>query len=206
MDATTVRGPGVTAPPLPAGAPRIKVGVAIGIPEPWGSELDRSRAATGDPLAPFIPAHVTLLGPTEVDPGALPSIESHLAAVAAGHQPYQVSLQGTGTFRPITEVVFVAVAGGFTECVQLASEVRAGPLQRELFFPYHPHVTVAHDISTEALDAAFTELSGFTARFRVDRFTLYVHGADGRWRPVRDFPLSAGSRPSRSDGAASRAG
>ncbi|MEN3310514.1 MAG: hypothetical protein V7603_6716 [Micromonosporaceae bacterium] len=167
----------------------MKVGVAIGIPEPWGSQLDKSRAATGDPLAPFVPAHVTLLGPTDVDPDALPAIERHLAGVANGQRPYVVRLRGTGTFRPVTEVVFVAVASGISRCEQLAGAVRSGPLERELHFPYHPHVTVAHDIPTEALDAVFEELAGFSARFVVDHFTLYVHGADGRWRPVRDFPL-----------------
>lgn len=215
MDATTVRGRERSQPLPPAGAqpepvfgggehPQsrpepahqpLKVGVAIGIPEPWGSQLDRSRAATGDPLAPFVPAHVTLLGPTELKPGALPSVEQHLAGVAAGHRPYVVSLRGTGTFRPVTEVVFVTVAGGVRQCERLAGAIRSGPLERELLFPYHPHVTVAHDIPSEALDTVYAELSGFTARFTVDRFTLYVHGTDGRWRPVRDFPLGrAGTR------------
>ena len=33
--------------------------------------------------------------------------------------------------------------------------MRSGPLERELKFPYHPHVTVAHDLPEEALDRAF---------------------------------------------------
>ena len=65
-------------------------------------------------------------------------------------------------------------------------------MSRELNFPYHPHVTVAHDIEPAALDAVFDELAGYAARFEVDHFTLYMHGVDGRWRPVRDFPLTAG--------------
>jgi 2'-5' RNA ligase len=203
--------PAQQAPPDPAPTPAagagvredvaesaVRVGVAIGIPEPWGSQLNESRAATGDPLAPFVPAHVTLLGPTDVAADALPSIEEHLATVAAGHRPYVVRLRGTGTFRPVTAVVFVAVASGISQCEQLAGAVRSGPLQRDLHFPYHPHVTVAHDISSEAMDAVFEELAGFSARFVVDHFTLYVHGTDGRWRPVRDFPLGP-------DGSASRA-
>ncbi len=199
MDATTVRDRLPDAAPPAARTPRaaVKVGVAIGIPEPWGSQLDRSRAATGDPLAPFVPAHVTLLGPTEVAAEALPSIERHLEQVAGEHQPYTVGLRGTGTFRPITEVVFVAVASGISQCEQLASAVRSGPLDRELHFPYHPHVTVAHDIPTEALDAVFEELADFTAQFPVNHFTLHVHGADGRWRPLRDFPLGPGGAPGR---------
>ncbi|GAA5193178.1 2'-5' RNA ligase family protein [Rugosimonospora acidiphila] len=169
----------------------LRVGVATGIPEPWGGQLDRSRSESGDPLAALIPAHVTLLGPTDVDSSVLPEIERHLAGVAAEHSAFPVWLRGTGTFRPVTEVVFVAIAVGISEFERLADAVRAGPLERELHFPYHPHVTVAHDVPPPALDAVFDKLAGFSARFSVDHFTLYVHGSDGRWRPVRDFPLAA---------------
>jgi len=175
----------------PAEAPAIRVGVAIGIPQPWGAQLDRARAAAGDPMAPFIPSHVTLLGPTDIAPSALPAIESHLSAVASASAPFGVQLRGTGTFRPVTEVVFVAVAAGISEFELLAAAVRDGPLERELHFPYHPHVTVAHDIDGGALDRVFDDLAGFSARFTVDHFTLYVHGADGHWRPYRDFPLGS---------------
>ncbi len=174
-----------------AGDTAIRVGVAIGIPEPWGGQLDRARAAAGDPMAPFIPSHVTLLGPTDVVSDALPAIEGHLSKVAAAHSRFPVQLRGTGTFRPVTEVVFVAVAAGISEFELLAAAVRDGPLDRDLHFPYHPHVTVAHDIDGGALDRVFEDLAHFSARFTVDHFTLYVHGADGHWRPYRDFPLGA---------------
>jgi 2'-5' RNA ligase len=178
--------------PEPAAlAGTVRVGVATGIPEPWGSVLDEARSAAGDPMAPYIPAHVTLLGPTDVPGTALPAIEEHLAAVAPRFRPFPVRLRGTGTFRPVTEVVFVAVAAGIGEFELLAAAVRAGPLARELHFPYHPHVTVAHDIDSGALDRVFEELAGFSAGFPVDHFTLYLHGDDGCWRPQRDFALSA---------------
>ncbi len=180
----------------------VRLGVAIGVPEPWSSELVRYRAEAGDPMAPFVPPHVTLLGPTDVDPAALPEIEEHLSTVAGRYPPFPVQLRGTGTFRPVTEVVFVTVAAGISECERLADSVRGGPLQRELRFPYHPHVTVAHDVPTAALDAVFEQLASFSARFEVDRFTLYVHGSDLYWRPVRDFRLGAGdSLPPTAPGA-----
>jgi len=177
----------VTLDGPPDGA--LRIGVAIGIPQPWGGQLDHARAAAGDPMAPFIPSHVTLLGPTDVAGSALPDIEAHLSTVALAYPPFPVQLRGTGTFRPVTEVVFVAVAAGISEFELLAAAVRDGPLERELHFPYHPHVTVAHDIDSGALDRVFEDLAGFSARFEVDHFTLYVHGADGHWRPYRDFPL-----------------
>jgi 2'-5' RNA ligase len=169
------------------------IGVAVGIPEPWGSQLDAHRAAAGDPMARFIPAHLTLLGPTEVGTSKRTTerIERHLESVASAHRPFQIHLRGAGTFRPVTEVVFVAVAAGISECERLADAIRGGPLYRELHFPYHPHVTVAHDVPSAALDRVFEKLATFEARFPVDGFTLYAHGGDGHWHPLREFALGA---------------
>jgi 2'-5' RNA ligase len=167
-----------------------RIGVAIDIPEPWGEQLTRRRAEAGDPQAAYTPAHVTLLGPTEVPTEALPAIERHLEKVAASQQPFTVHLRGTGTFRPVTEVVFVALAAGISECEMLAEAIVAGEgLARDSRFPYHPHVTVAQDVPAEELDAVFEDLAGFSARFEVPAFTLFSHGGEGPWRPRRDFPL-----------------
>jgi 2'-5' RNA ligase len=180
----------------PGDAGSIRIGVAFDIPEPWGSQLTRRRVRAGDPAAKVVPAHLTLLGPTDLDAGLLPRVEGHLAEVAAGHPPYTLHLRGTGTFRPVTEVVFVAVAAGISECEQLAAAIGAAePLRRETRFPYHPHVTVAQDVPAQVLDEVYDDLAGFSARFRVDRFTLFEHSGDGRWKPRRDFLLEGRSIP-----------
>ena len=167
-----------------------RIGVAVDIPEPWGSMLTRRRAEAGDPQAAYVPAHLTLLGPTEIALEQFPAVEEHLAAVAAAHQPYLLHLRGTGTFRPVTEVVFVAVAAGIGECERLATAIGgAAGLCRDTRFPYHPHVTVAQDVPSAALDKVYEELADFSARFRVDGFTLFSHAGDGRWRTCRDFRL-----------------
>jgi len=189
-----VAGPTGVAAPGPAGPPGdgapTWIGVAIDIPEPWGSLLTRCRAQTVSPPGPCPPAHLTLLGPTEIPADRLPEVEAHLTAVAAAHPPYHIQLRGTGTFRPVTEVVFVAVAAGISECEQLAAAIgQAEVLRREARFPYHPHVTVAQDAPTEVLDQVYEELVDFSARFEVDRFTLFSHSGDVRWRPLRDFQL-----------------
>jgi 2'-5' RNA ligase len=169
-----------------------RIGVAIDIPEPWGEQLTRRRAAAGDPQADYTPAHVTLLGPTEVAAAALPAIEQHLEKVAAAQRPFTVHLRGTGTFRPITEVVFVALAVGISECELLAEAIAAADdIDRDARFPYHPHVTVAQDVPADALDAVFDDLAGFSAKFPVTGFTLFTHGGEGPWRRRRDFPLGA---------------
>jgi 2'-5' RNA ligase len=167
-----------------------RIGVAIDIPEPWGAQLTQRRADAGDPQAAYTPAHVTLLGPTEVAGDALPAIERHLEKVAAAQQPFTIHLRGTGTFRPVTEVVFVTLAVGISECELLAEAITsADDIDRDARFPYHPHVTVAQDVPPERLDAVFEDLAGFSAKFHVRSFTLFSHGGEGPWRPRRDFPL-----------------
>jgi 2'-5' RNA ligase len=182
--------PGPAQPGPAQGGPTTRIGVAIDVPEPWGSALTRRRAEAGDPQAAYTPAHVTLLGPTEVATEALPTVEKHLEAVAAGQRPFAIHLRGTGTFRPVTEVVFVTLVVGISECELLAEAIAAADeVSRQSRFPYHPHVTVAQDVPAEALDAVFEDLSGFSCKFPVAAFTLFSHGGEGPWRPRRDFPL-----------------
>ena len=165
------------------------IGVALPIPEPYGSQLQRQRASFGDAMAEAIPTHITLLPPTAVDDGDLPKIEAHLLDVASRHLPFRLHLRGTATFRPVSPVVFVVVVEGISNCEMLSTAVRSGPLPAELPFPYHPHVTVAHHLNGEALDFAFEALADFEAAFDITGFALYQHGHDGLWRRQRDFVL-----------------
>jgi 2'-5' RNA ligase len=87
-------------------------------------------------------------------------------------------------------VVFVEVVRGIAGCEQLERAVRTGPLTQDLRFPYHPHVTVAHELSDQALDVAFDALAGFAATFVVDRFHRYLHDDGGVWRPAREYLLT----------------
>jgi 2'-5' RNA ligase len=170
------------------------IGVAVAIPEPWASELQDYRARLGDATATMIPTHITLVPPTKVALGAVDDIEAHLASVASTVEAFEVHLRGTGTFRPVSPVVFVAVVEGISSCEMLASAVRKGPLEVDLNFPYHPHVTIAHDLPEAALDRAFEELADFECTFEVDDFHLYVHDEQDGWRPTRDFALRSSAR------------
>jgi 2'-5' RNA ligase len=169
--------------------PARTIGVAIAIPEPHASVLQGYREQFGDPLAAFVPAHVTLLPPVSAGPEVIPEVEAHLEAVARASAAFPIRLRGSGTFRPVSPVVFVSLAEGIADCEQLESRVRGGPLGIDLRFPYHPHVTVAHDVSDDMLDKAMTTLDPFEARFGVDRFHLYEHGVDGVWRTHRTYLL-----------------
>ncbi|TWE12027.1 2'-5' RNA ligase family protein [Rudaeicoccus suwonensis] len=169
------------------------IGVSIPIPDPHAGALQSARAAVGDPLAQAVPPHVTLMPPTEVAGPLVGDLCAHLSSVAAQAQPFRMTLRGTGTFRPLSPVVFVAVAEGIASCEWLEKAVRSGPVGRDLEFPYHPHVTIAHGIPEPDLDRAFEDLATYECRFDVAAFDLYEHGVDEVWRPVRTFGFSGGS-------------
>jgi 2'-5' RNA ligase len=168
---------------------QVRIGVAIAVPEPFSTQLRDARRLFGDPQAEAIPPHITVLGPTVLEPDELSGALVHLRAAATSRAPFRVVLRGTGSFRPVSPVVFAQVAQGIAECEALESAIRTGPLDFPLRFPYHPHVTVAHEVPDAALDRAFTELAGFEAEFDVREVHLFEHGDDGVWRPERGFRL-----------------
>jgi len=165
------------------------IGVALAIPQPWASELQDYRTSVGDATATMIPTHITPIPPVEVSEDDLPGIEDHLAEIAGRSSAFHIHLRGTGTFRPVSPVVFVTVVEGISACEQLAWALRRGPLDVRLQFPYHPHVTIAHHLPDEALDRAFKELEGFECVFDAEAFRLYVHDEEKGWQPSREFPL-----------------
>jgi 2'-5' RNA ligase len=167
------------------------IGVAVAIPEPWATQLQDYRTSVGDTTAAKIPTHITLVPPTEVADAEVTEVEEHLAAAASSVTEFSVHLRGTGTFRPVSPVVFVTLVRGISGCEQLAKAVRRGPLEVDLEYPYHPHVTVAHPLDDDQLDRAFGDLAGFECEFAVERFHLYVHDAEAGWQPTRHFPLRA---------------
>ena len=164
-------------------------GVAIEIPEPFGSKLRQNRADFGDPMAATVPSHVTLMPPMILERADFAGICTILEDAASCLPPFPMTLRGTGTFRPVSPVVFIAVSRGisYTEILAKALQTKLGAPEPE--FPFHPHVTIAHNLADDALDRAYDELADFECSFQVDAFHLYLHtDADG-WTPEREFPL-----------------
>lgn len=168
----------------------LTIGVSIEVPEPYGSFLQDARETFGDPAARAIPTHITLLPPTAIEDGDAEVVAGHLAGIATAYSSFDVVLDGTGTFRPVSPVAFVRVTTGAVQCAALERAVRSGPLAREVDFPYHPHVTIAHHLEDETLARAEAQLANFRAAFRVSALHLHHHGDDEIWRPVQAFDLT----------------
>ena len=158
----------------------MSLGVILGFPPGIAEELQRWRASFGDPMATVIPAHITLVTTTPTDDWE--AARDHVREVARTQAPFRVTIAGTGSFRPVSPVVFSNVAEGFEECVELHEKLQAGPLARDLPFAYHPHVTIAHDVAPESLDEAETVLKDYRATFPVVSMGLYEHDTNGIWQ------------------------
>lgn len=167
----------------------ITVGVSIAIPEPHGEALREKRRSYGDVMADRIPSHITLAPPLLIDEADIDAFGEDLRELAEVFQPFTVSLSGTGTFRPISPVVFVAVSEGIAQIETMAEGVRKAIGAPEPEFPFHPHVTVAHNLDDDALDRAFADLAEFRASFLVEAIHLYVDDAERGWVPTHRFGL-----------------
>ena len=165
------------------------MGVAIAVPEPYGSQLRSKRAGFGDPMAETVPSHVTLIPPTEVTRTDYTDVCTSLQGVASALQRFPMRLRGTGTFRPVSPVVFVTVSLGISHTEILAKAVRTQLGEPEPDFPFHPHVTVAHNLDDETLDRAYDALASFECSFEVQAFHLYLHDEADGWVPRQEFRL-----------------
>lgn len=159
----------------------------IAVPEPWVSEITDLRLALGDEQAAQVPAHVTLLPPVPVAPCDRTRIIRHLRAVARRQVPFRISIGGGGSFRPVTSVAYIDVREGADVCAHLAEDVRCGPLDQELRFPYHPHVTLAQEVDDEPLRRAQVLAQRFHASWIVPGFRLDRVDASGRYSSMALF-------------------
>lgn len=166
----------------------VTFGVAVPIPEPFLGELGAYRERFGDPQAHAIVAHITLLAPFALSsPDELFAAVDHLERSARGLTPFPVVLAGAGTFRPVSPVVFVPLEVGHQQVTEVQAVVRRGPLGLPAQFPFHPHVTVAHDLDEPWLDQAFEAMKPYRAGFEVASMALFVQGLDGIWRQRLEF-------------------
>lgn len=167
------------------------LGVIISLPPELAAELSARRALYGGPAAAVVPPHITLVSGRARD--SWESAAAHVRQVAAAGEPFVLSLRGTGTFEPVSPVVYVNVAAGAQACTALHGELVAGPVEHLLLFDFHPHLTIAHDLAAETMLRARTELAGFEADFEVTSIGLFDHAKDG-WALREELTLGEGRK------------
>ncbi|MDO5629165.1 MAG: 2'-5' RNA ligase family protein [Mobilicoccus sp.] len=185
----------VSAVPLSTGAhegPVRTVGIAVCVPDPLAADVSDLRTEVTGPEVSSTPTHVTLLPPTEVAADTVEDILEHLHEVGRGSHPFAVRLCGTGTFQPVTDVVFLQVVEGGEQCDALQQQIRRGPLSVELRFPYHAHVTLAQNVDDDALARARAEMADVDTTFTVEDFVVYEGPSQATWSPRARITLGQG--------------
>lgn len=147
-----------------------------------------------DPLAHFIPAHITLVFPFK-DNISDEALLSHLQQTVHSLATFEVKLRGvTGSDG---EYLFLNVKRGNDELIDLHDRLYTGPLAKHLSaeHTYIPHLTLGRIFETNQWKAALKQLSGFseTFSFRVDSFQVYEIYLDGDGSVSLQVSLKPGS-------------
>lgn len=171
-------------------SPRHRLGVALLLDPPEGSEVDGLRKALGDPSLGAIGPHITLVPPVNVRHEVLKEAERALREAArALDGPLELSLGPVATFAPVSPVVYLAVGGPDAAALdRLHEAVLSGPLARVARFEWVPHVTLSSEATPEVAQAALCALNCYRATARIERVVLMEELAR-HWQPLADAML-----------------
>lgn len=168
------------------------------LPNPLAAFLDELRHG-------FAPdsrarAHVTILPPRPLQPSpdrenidaGWAQIQSRLSNVS----PFRVELGEIEVFEE-TAAIYIAVLDGHSELCRLHELLDTGGMRFSEPFPYHPHVTVAQELSREDVHAAaqfarwrWSEFA-HDRHFLVDRLTFVRNTLENCWVDLAAFDLTA---------------
>lgn len=166
------------------------LGVIISLPADLAAKLDARRARYASAGAAVVAPHITLVSGRATD--SWEDAASHVRKVAAAGEPFTLSLRGTGTFEPVSPVVYLNVESGAQDCAQLHEALLDGPVEHLLDYDFHPHLTVAHDLDAEAMAQAKVEMADFAADFVVTSIGLFDYLA-GDWALREELDLGGKS-------------
>jgi 2'-5' RNA ligase len=174
---------------------RLRLGVALLVDPPVGTEIDGLRRAVGDPALEQVATHLTLVPPVNVRREQLPDALRRLRdAAGATAGPIELTLGPAASFLPANPVLYLEVGGDLEALAGLRASVFRPPLERPLSWPWTPHVTLGDGLAEDRIDAARRVLDGYRAVVTVDRVVLLEErrGDDGRrWVPLADAEFGA---------------
>jgi 2'-5' RNA ligase len=165
--------------------PRVRLGVALLLSDPWRSEVDGLRRALGSPTLHTIPPHVTLVPPVNVRVDNLPDAFDLVRRVASSSAPVTTTLGPVSTFAPLTPVIKLDV-GNTKDIRAIRDRVNSGVLHKESQWPFEPHVTLHDDASEELISGAQATMQDFAASTTFESVAVLRQDDDRVWRPVFD--------------------
>jgi 2'-5' RNA ligase len=163
------------------------------MPEPLAGFLDSLRCE----LVPRCQAksHVTVLPPRPLASGLPETAWSDLNDSLNGFPPFRVELASIEVFEG-TNVIYLSIGAGYSVLEQMHAELNQGPLKFAEPYKYHPHVTLAQQLTPDQVDAAaalarrrWREFP-YSHSFTVDRLTFVQNTEENRWADLAGRALS----------------
>jgi 2'-5' RNA ligase len=163
------------------------------LPEPLAGYLDSLRCE----LVPRCTAksHVTVLPPRPLSSGVPEKAWSDLNDSLNGFPPFRVELGSIEVFED-SNVIYLSIGAGYRELVQMHAALNQGPLQFSEPYEYHPHVTLAQQLTNDQVEAATAMARRrwrefpYSHSFTVDRLTFVQNTMENRWADLAGRALS----------------
>lgn len=169
--------------------PRQRLGVVLLLPPPVAAEVDVLRRAVGATDLERLPPHLTLVPPVNVRDDDLDSALDLLRDAARRTRPFRLVLGPVRTFLPINPVLYLEVGGEVAAVDALRDKVFRPPLERNLTWPFQPHVTLLDGGDEDQLRAAQDVLAGFRTEVLIERVHVLREQKDEgvrSWRPIAE--------------------
>lgn len=163
------------------------------LPEPLAGFLNSLRCE----LVPRCQAkcHVTVLPPRPLATGLPESAWRDLSDSLDSFPPFRVELTSIEVF-PGTNVIYLSVGAGYRELERMHAALNTGPLEFAEPFEYHPHVTLAQQLTPEQVESAAARARSrwrefpSSHSFMVDHLTFVQNTLDNRWEDLAGRMLS----------------
>jgi 2'-5' RNA ligase len=173
-----------TRPPLPRFA-------VAWFPRFDGLERIEAFRERHDPMAPFIPAHLSLVFPFHTAHSRL-QVRTHVQRVVSRWPPIPVSFRAVRLHA--NEFIFLMASRGAAAMTTLHDRLYTRSFQPHLRrdLPYEPHITLARNADFAALERAFEEARDeFGGEFAgvIREVTLLAVERDGRIETLQQIPL-----------------
>ena len=165
--------------------------LVIYIPNPLGRFLDdlrRELVPNCDPKA-----HVSVLPPRALSV-SWENASRQVRSLTECCAPFDIELTGIEVF-PITNVIYLAIGEGTAQLFDMHASMNRNGLAFDEPFEYHPHVTLAQEISSGEVESLretaarrWREFAG-SHRFRAEKAVFVQNTLPNSWTDIDEFTL-----------------
>jgi 2'-5' RNA ligase len=167
--------------------------LVIYIPDPLGRFLDDLRRELVPHYNPH--AHVSVLPPRQL-PSDWEAASGQARALTEGWPTFDVELTSVQVF-PATDVIYIGIGRGATELDRMHTALNSDVLAFPEPYLYHPHVTLAQEVSHDRVPELCERASRYWSEyrgshvFRAERAMFVQNTVDNCWADLAEYSLGA---------------